>query len=87
LEMNSLDFEEFLWANGIKPDSIADIRGYFEKNKVVPPAMHDRMMELFREYIVVGGMPRVVQDFVTAHNFANVLRLTPYSASCPGKTL
>jgi len=37
--------------------------------------MHDRMMELFREYIVVGGMPAAVRDFVTNHNFANVLRI------------
>jgi predicted AAA+ superfamily ATPase len=75
LEMHSLDFEEFLWANGVQPRSVADIKAYFEKNEVVPPAMHDRMTELFKEYIVVGGMPRVVQDYVTFHNFANVLRL------------
>ena len=75
IEMHSLDFEEFLWANGIKPGSIADIKSYYKKNETVPPAMHDRMMELFKEYIVVGGMPRVVQSFVTNHNFAAVLRL------------
>ena len=75
LEMHSLDFEEFLWASGVSPDSIADIKGYFDEMRVVPSAMHERMMELFREYIVVGGMPRVVQNFVTFHNFATVLRL------------
>jgi len=37
--------------------------------------MHDRMMELFREYIVVGGMPRVVQEFVDSGNFISVLKL------------
>lgn len=75
LEMHSLDFEEFLWANGVKPGSIDDIHGYFDRHEPVPTAMHERMMELFKEYIVVGGMPRVVQDFVTNHNFANVLRI------------
>ena len=75
LEMHSLDFEEFLWANGISAGSIEDIKGYCEKNKTVPAAMHERMMELFKEYIVVGGMPRVVQSFVASHNFAAVLRL------------
>ncbi|MDR1157250.1 MAG: ATP-binding protein [Oscillospiraceae bacterium] len=75
LEMHSLDFEEFLWANEVKSDSIADIRGYFEKHEPVPAAMHERMMELFKEYIVIGGMPRVVQEFVTTHNFAHVFRL------------
>ncbi|MDR0490778.1 MAG: AAA family ATPase [Oscillospiraceae bacterium] len=75
LEMHSLDFEEFLWANGVMPASVADIREYFEKKKTVPTAMHERMMELFKEYIVIGGMPRAVDEFVTTHNFANVLKV------------
>ncbi|MCL2051574.1 MAG: DUF4143 domain-containing protein [Lachnospiraceae bacterium] len=37
--------------------------------------MHERMMELFKEYIVVGGMPNAVNEFVTTHNFANVLKI------------
>jgi predicted AAA+ superfamily ATPase len=73
--MYSLDFEEFLWANGVTPASVADIKGYFDRKKPVPAAMHERMMELFKEYIVVGGMPRVVDEFVTTHNFANVLKI------------
>ena len=75
LEMYSLDFEEFLWANGVGSKSIEDIRGFYERMEPVPPAMHDRMMELFKEYIVVGGMPRVVREFVSTHNFATVLRM------------
>lgn len=75
LEMHSLDFEEYLWANGVTPGSVADIREYFDKVKPVPTAMHERLIELFREYIVVGGMPRVVDEFVTTYNFANVLRI------------
>ena len=75
LDMYSMDFEEFLWANGVKGASICDIRQYFEKREPVPEAMHDKMMELFREYIVVGGMPRVVLEFVNTHNFAKVLKL------------
>ena len=75
LEMYSLDFEEFLWANGVSPSSIADIREYFDNKKPVPAAMHERMMELFKEYIVVGGMPRAVVEFVNTLNFANVLKI------------
>lgn len=75
LEMYSLDFEEFLWANGIEEQSILDVKEFFDKKEVVPQAMHERMMELFKEYIVVGGMPRVVNDFVKNHNFANVLKI------------
>lgn len=75
LEMNSLDFEEFCWANGVSKQSLLDIKEYFINKKQVPQAMHERMMELFREYIVVGGMPRVVANFVSNHNFANVLKI------------
>ncbi len=75
IEMHSLDFEEFLWANGVSDSSIQDIKNYFNHAQAVPAAMHDRMMELFKEYIVVGGMPRVVQEFVSTHNFSNVLRI------------
>ena len=75
LEMHSLDFEEFLWANNVTPASIADIKGYFEGIKSVAPAMHERMMGLFKEYIVVGGMPRAVDEFVKTNNFASVLRI------------
>lgn len=75
LDMFSMDFEEFLWANGVRESSVEDIREYFLCRKAVPEAMHQKMLELFREYIVVGGMPRVVQEFVTTHNFAKVYRL------------
>ena len=75
IEMHSLDFEEFLWANGVTPASIADIKEFFDKKISVPAAMHERMMELFKEYIVVGGMPRAVDEFTATHNFADVLRI------------
>jgi predicted AAA+ superfamily ATPase len=73
--MYSLDFEEYLWANGVSEASIADIRGYFERKERVPQAMHERMLELFKEYIVVGGMPKVVVEFVTTRHFGRVLKL------------
>jgi predicted AAA+ superfamily ATPase len=75
LDMYSMDFEEFLWAMGITAQSIIDIKGYFERKEKVPPAMHDRMMELFREYMVVGGMPAVVQVFADTGKFNTVLKM------------
>lgn len=75
LEMFSMDFEEFLWANGVKKQSIADIRDYFERKESVPQAMHERMMQLFREYIVVGGMPYVVDTFVKRNSFSAVFQI------------
>lgn len=51
------------------------MKEYFSERKEVPEAMHQKMMELFKEYIVVGGMPRVVQEFVDTHNFKKVFRI------------
>ena len=75
LEMNSLDFEEFCWANGLSSEAIDYLKEDFDNLRTVSLSTHQRMMELFKEYIVVGGMPKVVSDFVTNHNFNNVLRL------------
>ena len=75
LDMYSMDFEEFLWARDVSSQSIDHIKGFFDKKEKVPEAMHERMMELFKEYIVVGGMPRVVQEFADTGNFSPVLKL------------
>ena len=70
LDMYSLDFEEFLWANEVRENSVQDIRECFEQRKTVPEAMHQRMMELLKEYIVIGGMPAVVQEFIDTKSFS-----------------
>ncbi len=75
LEMHSLDFEEFCWANGMNKEAINYLKEYFDKREPVPESIHNRMMDLFKEYIIVGGMPNVVNEFVTSHNFANVLKM------------
>lgn len=75
LYMYSLDFEEFCWANGVKKDSIEYIKDLFDKKEQVPISIHNNMMNLFRDYICVGGMPKVVDTFVQNHNLADVLRI------------
>lgn len=75
LEMNSLDFEEFCWANGMDEKAIGYLKEYFDKKETIPLSVHNRMMDLFKEYIVVGGMPNVVDEFITNHNFATVLKM------------
>jgi predicted AAA+ superfamily ATPase len=62
--MHSLDFEEFLWANKIRKETIAEVKTFYDQKMLVLSAMHTKLSELFREYIVVGGMPHVVQNFV-----------------------
>ena len=73
LNMYSLDFEEFLWAKGINEESILDIKKYYDEKMKVPQAINDKMMALFREYIVVGGMPKAVSDFVDTGDYQKVL--------------
>ena len=74
LEMHSLDFEEFCWANGLNADGFSIVKECFANKSPMPASGHSRMHSLFREHIVVGGMPRVVHDFVNNHNFGNVLK-------------
>jgi len=74
LEMHSLDFEEFLWANGVTPTTIAEIKLCFDEKKPVPTDIHEEMLKYFDEYVIVGGMPRVVSDYLMTRNYANVLK-------------
>ncbi len=75
LEMHSLDFEEFCWANGVNRESIQYLKEFFDLRKPVPLSVHTRMMDLFKEYIVLGGMPQVVDDFVHNNNFSSAFNL------------
>ncbi len=76
ITMYSLDFEEFLWANGVGEDAIATLRGYFERREKVPSngenGINERYLQYLREYMVVGGMPEVVNCYLESHNFQKV---------------
>ena len=73
IEMFPLDFEEFLWANGISPEIIALVTKSLQDRQPVSPAIHQRMRQLMLEYVVVGGMPEVVNRFIATHNMSDVL--------------
>ena len=75
LEMHSLDFKEFLWAHGYDDPAIETLASYATKDEPVPASIHQTMMRLLREHIIVGGMPKAVQTFVDSHSFAEVLRV------------
>ncbi len=64
VEMYPLDFEEFLWANSISEDVIELLRECLNKEECVPPAVHKKLGDLIKQYIVVGGMPEAVQAFI-----------------------
>jgi predicted AAA+ superfamily ATPase len=72
MEMFSLDFEEFLWATGKSPEAILALKEYFDKKERVEPGVHEQFMVLLREYLVIGGMPEVVNTFLKSNNYQDV---------------
>ena len=72
ITMYSLDFEEFLWAYGYDENAISVLRSYYESGEAVPVGIHNKYESIFREYMVVGGMPEVVADFVVNKDFNRV---------------
>ena len=73
IEMFPLDFEEFLWANGINQEIIELLTKSLQERTPIPPAIHQRMRQLILEYTIVGGMPEVVNRFIATHNMSDVL--------------
>ena len=74
-EMHSLDFEEFLWANGYSDSQIENLYDHMRNLKPFSQSVLDAMFEMFRTYITIGGMPEVVNLFVSQRNFANTLNI------------
>lgn len=73
LDMYPFDFEEFLWALG--DETIMPlIRDSFEKKRPLGQALHRKTMNLFRQYITVGGMPQAVEAFVRTNDLSEVDR-------------
>lgn len=68
IEMHPLDFEEFLWANGISGKIIDTVKSCFKKESVIPEGVHKVMMELLYRYVIVGGLPEVVNTFLETKN-------------------
>ena len=74
LYMKPMDFEEFLWAKGVD-ESVTDyLRECFEKKAPVSEAVHASMLRYFKEYICVGGLPYVVDRFVSTSDMNVVYR-------------
>ena len=71
-EMHALDFEEFLWAIGIQESDINFLRNKFENIEVVDTPLNNVMQKYLREYMVVGGMPAVVNKYIRTSNYNTV---------------
>ena len=71
LEMFPMDFEEFLWAQG-REGTMDVLRRHFDDRKPLGEELHASMMDLFRQYLVVGGMPKAVSVFAETHDLGEV---------------
>ena len=73
MEMYPLDFEEFAVANGVSERVLNLLQSAFEKEQEVDEVIHEKMMELFRLYLIVGGMPAVVSKYINTNNLQEVI--------------
>lgn len=74
LKMYPMDFEEFLWAKG-NTTVMPTIKASYENRKPLGDAIHRKIMQLFREYIAVGGMPQAVAAYVSGNSYAAIDRV------------
>lgn len=75
IDMYPMDFEEFLWANGITEPMIDSLKNSLAAETPVPEALHNRFRQLLLQYTVVGGMPDAVQTFVDTKQMDTVLQI------------
>lgn len=72
VRMFPLDFEEFLYANGMNEIAISAMQKKFERLEALDESMHNKMMDLFRKYLLVGGLPDAVNTYLETKNIQAV---------------
>lgn len=75
IEMYPLDFEEFLYANFVSSKIVDSLKDSFYNEKVVDDVIHEKIMDLFLLYLIVGGMPEAVQKFIETNNISEVVKI------------
>ena len=75
IDMYPLDFEEFLWANGVGDRVVDSVKACFENERAVPDGVHKAMMELLYRYVIVGGLPEVVNCFLETKNIELIYKV------------
>ena len=73
IPMYPLDFEEYLWANGVQDKTLQYLKTCYEKKEKVTETVHETLCRLFYSYLVVGGMPETVQIYIDTHDIAKVV--------------
>lgn len=75
IQMYPLDFEEFCWASGIVPSVFDMLSDHFRQEEELPGYLYDRLLDLFHQYVVVGGMPDAVKTFLATRNIDEVRKI------------
>ena len=73
--MHSMDFEEFLWAKGYKKNQIEELYKCMKECKPLTKTCYDVMMNNFKDYMILGGMPAIVAKYIENKNFSGVLSM------------
>lgn len=73
--MYQLDFEEFLWANGFGEMAINELRKRYEAEESLEKNLHTRMLDLFKRYLLIGGMPDAVNEYLKSRNIVAVRKI------------
>lgn len=73
LQMYPLDFEEYIWANGVQDKTIKYLEECYQNKEKVSVVIHNTLCKLFYSYLVVGGMPETVQIYVDTHDISKVI--------------
>ena len=73
--MYPLDFEEFLWANGVGDELIESMRTKFKNGESHSDGLHRHMLELFKTFLLVGGLPQAVNTYLDSQNIYRVRKI------------
>lgn len=73
--MRSMDFEEFLWAKGYRDEQIEDLYKCMIEVKPLSTTQYNVMLSNFKDYMIVGGMPAIVNQFIINKNFSGILKM------------
>lgn len=74
-EVYPLDFEEFLINMGVSEMVMENLKGCWENRREVDPIVHEKLLQYFRLYLIVGGMPAAVAEYKKSNNINNVMRV------------
>lgn len=72
VRMYPLDFEEFIKANGFNDSAINGIRQFYLENRSLDESMHNRLMDLFKKYLLVGGLPDAINEYLKTKNISKI---------------